>query len=508
MLENGNTLQGDDLQGVIDVVKGAIETFSKDSDNLPNYQVVDAKKFATNYLNSCVGVCIEKAGQGHSRVKAETEAFIMDMFEQYMIGRDGDNIPHYFYADSRNSAMVYNGRYYVHHTQEELALIAKYVIREADVNKVYEKNSPKKIADEVLMELWNGYYKWQPNNRHFVFANGVLDTETMQLLEHSEQYLTNNIFDVDFDPNAKCPTFQSCLDDALGKDEQMILQELCGYTLFPDSRHEKIGVLVGNGRNGKSLILRAISYALGDSRVSHYNLAEMTDTKGLSIAKSMGMIANISYDSGNVIKVGSEAVFKQYCSGEPLKAKLLYKDHTETTSYPKSIIAVNELPQSADFSDGFYRRFLIIEFPKQIPLEKVDVNLFDRLKTEQVGILLWIIEGFKRLKRRGRFSESESTKQAMEEYLDNSNNVKRFLRETGWQKSDKKIRLSSLYSIYKDWAEKNGHKNPITSTKFGTRLRMLQFEVRASSGNATYVWAEKVEQLPDTDYLNDDDIPF
>jgi putative DNA primase/helicase len=218
----------------------------------------------------------------------------------------------------------------------------------------------------------------------------------------------------------------------------------------------------------------------------------------------MGKIANISYDSGNVIKVGSEAIFKQYCSGEPLKAKILYKQHTETTSYPKSLIAVNELPQSADFSDGFYRRFLIVEFQRQIPIEQVDVNLFDKLKKEQVGILLWIIEGYKRLKSNGRFTESESTKQAMEDYRTNSDNVKIFLREMGWRKSDKKVKLSNLYSIYKEWAEKNGYRNPVASTKFGVRLRLLQFEVKASTGNITYVWAEQEERPIEVD----DNAPF
>lgn len=504
MLVQVNTPQVEVLQGVMDATKDAINSFYKGSKNILNYQVVDAKKFATDYFDGSVGMCIPRLGEMATRVEQKTEAEILDVFEQYTAVREGDNMPRYFHADSRHSVMVYNGRYYEHQTAEELEIIIKYALRNAEVGKVYEKNSPKKIADEVLKELWNGNYRWTPSGQYFVFANGVLNTDTMQLLPHSEKYLTNNIFDVDFDPNAKCEEFQKCLDFSLGKDEQLTLQELCGYMLFPDCRHEKIGVLVGNGRNGKSLLLRAISYALGDERCSHYNLSEMTDSKGLSIASSMGKIANISYDSGNVIKVGSEAIFKQYCSGEPLKAKILYKQHTETTSYPKSLIAVNELPQSADFSDGFYRRFLIVEFPKQIPIEQVDVNLFDQLKKEQVGILLWIIEGYKRLKSNGRFTESESTKQAMEDYRTNSDNVKIFLREMGWRKSDKKVKLSNLYSIYKEWAEKNGYRNPVASTKFGVRLRLLQFEVKASTGNITYVWAEQEERPIEVD----DNAPF
>jgi phage/plasmid-associated DNA primase len=92
----------------------------------------------------------------------------------------------------------------------------------------------------------------------------------------------------------------------------------------------------------------------------------------------------------------------------------------------------------------------------------------------------------------------------MEDYLTNSDNVKIFLREMGWRKSDKKVKLSNLYSIYKEWAEKNGYRNPVASTKFGVRLRLLQFEVKASTGNITYVWAEQEERPIEVD----DNAPF
>ena len=48
MLVQVNTPQVEVLQGVMDATKDAINSFYKDSKNLTNYQVVDAKKFATD----------------------------------------------------------------------------------------------------------------------------------------------------------------------------------------------------------------------------------------------------------------------------------------------------------------------------------------------------------------------------------------------------------------------------------------------------------------------------
>ena len=146
MLVQVNTPQVEVLQGVMDATKDAINSFYKDSKNLTNYQVVDAKKFATDYFDGSVGVCIPRLGEMATRVEQKTEAEILDVFEQYTAVREGDNMPRYFHADSRHSVMVYNGRYYEHQTAEELEIIIKYALRNAEVGKVYEKNSHKVLT--------------------------------------------------------------------------------------------------------------------------------------------------------------------------------------------------------------------------------------------------------------------------------------------------------------------------------------------------------------------------
>ena len=517
MLVQVNTPQVEVLQGVMDATKDAINSFYKDSKNLTNYQVVEketAKDFSHRYLMGTIGINIENQFRNHNRVEADAEAFMCELFETYITGNQGDNVPYYFLSDGRNAVRVFNGRYFERVGQEEFGLFIKRVLFDANTSRVYTQKSHKPIADEVLKEL---YYtpdrKWKPQGRYLIFNNGVLDTEEMKLLPFSEEYQTNAIFDVDFNPDAKCSTFQRCLDDALDKEEQMVLQEACGYMLCPDSRFEKLPVLYGSGRNGKSAILRAVSYALGEDRVSHFNLSEMTNPNGIAIASSMNKIANICYDSGNVIKVDSEHIFKTYTSGEPLKAKVLYQQPMETTNYPKSIIAVNELPLSADFSTGYYRRFMVIPFRKEIPIEKVNVNLFDDLKTEQMGILLWIIKGYKRLMQYG-FTECSTINKAIEEYRVNSDNVATYLNEEGWEKADETTEFKILYNLFVQWhKEYGGGGKTMSSKKFGERLRYLGYRVEKGSGNKTYVFAHKLlpiedVKLPTYSTYSDDECAF
>lgn len=476
----------------------------KDSEKQQDEQKT-AQEFLENYLLEVVGISIWGKGANDDRISKGLEASFISLFERYMTGCEGDNIPIFLYAESAYNFRLFNGKYFERATLKDLKSLVKNVLKASQVGDIYIYNSAEKIAKEVA-ETLERLRKWLPESKYFSFSNGVLNIETMQLQRHNEKIQTKNIFDCEFSENADCPIFRRCVADALAPEEAAVLQEMCGYLLFPDCRHEKIGVLVGNGRNGKSVILRAISHALGDAngRVSHCNLQQLTDSNGICIANSIGAIANICYDSGNIIKVGNEAIFKQYVSGEPILCKVLYQQPTETTAYPKSIIAVNELPQSSDFSDGYFRRFLLLPFNRQIPLEKVNKQLDEKLRAESVGILLWVIEGYKRLLANGDFSNSSVVEAVQNRYRTESDSVASFVVEKQMQPSEKgKRELSQVYSDFKEYLVANGFQS-MSSRKFAERLRHLGFHLSRGTGGqmcVSFTFAEKIihsdlEKLP------------
>lgn len=453
---------------------------NKDSENQANKQET-ARDFAHNYLMNTVGISIENLNQGDAKVKQDVEAMMSELFERYITGKDGDSVPRYFLADGRNALRVYNGRYFERVEQEEFGLYIKKVLYDSHTSRVYIQKSHKPIADEVLKELYYSPRQWQPQSRYLVFTNGVLDTETMQMLNFSEEYQTNNIFDFDYIEDAKCPLFEQALKDALDEDTAKVLQELFGYQLFSDARHEKIGVLVGCGRNGKSVIMKAVAYALGRDRVTNYSLPQIADKSGIHISAMVGKMANICFDSGSIVKVGDECLVKRYTSGEPLLCKKLYQQPYLTTDYPQSVIAVNALPQSSDMSNGWFRRFLIIEFPRQIPIEKVDNQLFEKLKAERVGILLWVLEGMKRLIEQGRFSHSEAIERVANQYRTDLDSVAEWLEEMGYFPTDKEnLPLLEVFQRYDQWREANRFQ-PMKRTTFRKRLEALKYKVWKSS---------------------------
>ena len=68
------------------------------------------------------------------------------------------------------------------------------------------------------------------------------------------------IMDYDYDANAKCPVWESFIDDVTDEEPRRAenLQFIAGYTLFSDCRHQKVFILVGSGGNGKSVYLEIV----------------------------------------------------------------------------------------------------------------------------------------------------------------------------------------------------------------------------------------------------------
>ena len=207
-------------------------------------------------------------------------------------------------------------------------------------------------------------------------------------------------------------------------------------------------------------------------------------------------MANICFDSGSVIKVGDEAIFKQYVSGEPILCKQLYQQPYLTTDYPQSVIAVNTLPQSSDMSDGWFRRMLIIEFPRQIPIEQVNTQLFEELKKERMGILLWVLRGMRRLIQQEKFSTSKAIEDVATQYRKDIDSVALWLDERRYFPSNKEsVTLATLFENYDKWRETNRF-SAMRQTTFRKRLEALKYRVYKSGTTVVGIEQKIDETLP------------
>ncbi len=313
--------------------------------------------------------------------------------------------------------------------------LAKQFMSAAYVDSVLERS--KKDCHKALINLKNGTFE--------------LSDQVLKLREPDKDDFLTYQLNFEYDEKAECPLFEKFLNRVLpDKTLQMILAEYIGY-IFIKSEYlklEKVLLLHGSGANGKSVFFEII-YALlgGKENVCNFSLENLTSASGYHRAMLGGKLLNYATEISSKI---NESIFKQLASGEPVEARMPYGDPFILTNYGKMIFNCNYLPKTKDYSEAFYRRFIIIPFDVTIPKEEQDKQLANKIiKNELPGVFSWVLEGFKRLVTQKEFTESWKTDAITNEYMKEVDSVTLFLRESGFTESTVNfITISELYEHY------------------------------------------------------------
>lgn len=268
------------------------------------------------------------------------------------------------------------------------------------------------------------------------FLNGTLDLGTNIGTFHSSTDYFRYVLPYNYAYGASCHMFMKYLDEVLpDKKTQMVLAEYIAWLFLPDLKLEKVLFLYGSGCNGKSVFVDIIEALLGRDNVSHESLSDMCgEFGGNSRANLAGKLLNTCSDVAPNAFSGD--IFKRIASGEPISAKILYKDVVTITDYARMIFCLNELPKTNDRSDGYFRRFLIVPFKVQIPKSKIDPKLTQKIiSTELPGIMNWVLKGMGRLIIQQGFTESKLCQRELEKYRNgkNKNEISLILPD-GYQK--------------------------------------------------------------------------
>lgn len=357
----------------------------------------------------------------------------------------------------------------------------------------------KKVDDLFNQAKLDLYTEVNTNKNILNFKNGTYEIDNMCFREHRKDDFAMYCLPYEYSAKANCPNWIAFLKEVLPQEDlQIAFQEAVAYPLS-NLHLEKISYLVGRGRNGKSVALGVVCYVLGEENISHVTLEQIVKNDGKGVYQMLNKLVNITYESSpNILNTAS---FKSYVSGEDLTVKRLYDNEYTTTNYPQTIIASNSIPQSSDFSEGFYRRFNLIPFNETIPLEKVNPNLKEELCEEAAGIMNWILEGIIRLRENKRFSKCETIEKLQNEYRIESDNVYSFLDENNYTQSETEVKLFSLFfREFEDYCQVNNYK-PMGKKTFKQRLKNLKYKIKYHTGNNLYIWIEKDTKLKDETYL-------
>jgi len=270
-----------------------------------------------------------------------------------------------------------------------------------------------------------------------VVKNGILDTKNRILFDHNPDEKHINKIPIFYDPEAKItPEFDEFLKTIFkGVEWQIsIMQEMFGFCLYKEYFLEKFFFLVGDGGNGRSILLNILTDFLGLNNISGLTLHEVCKPPDKHMLVGLhGKFANICGETGNE-DIKDLGTTKRATGGDVIEARDLYKSWIRFYNYSKFFFSMNEPPVIHDNTRGRKRRMVILDFPVKFVAGK-NAKEKETLRAELTkleslsGMLNWSLEGLNRLLKNRVFSDERSESTMAIDYEKKSNPVKYFVHE-------------------------------------------------------------------------------
>lgn len=320
----------------------------------------------------------------------------------------------------------------------------------------------------------------------FNVQNGYIDLANGQLMEHQRNKYFTRISYAEYNKGYECPLWLKFLDETFSGDQGLIeyIQRAIGYSMSSDMSEQVMFILLGNGRNGKSVFLNVMRDVFGTYAMNIQPstiTAKGTQNANQDIARLKGARFVTTTEPNRGMKL-DEGVVKQMTGGDVMTARFLYGKEFEFHPEFKIWMATNYKPVISGTDDGIWRRMAIIPFENQIPIEKVDKKLEFKLKQETAGILNWCIEGYQKWRLDG-LGEPDVIEQQRHDYRTEMDIVARFIEET-CDTTDKKAetKAKDLWEAFKSWVEESNEYDKFSAKRFYMELEKLHEKKRKSDG--------------------------
>jgi putative DNA primase/helicase len=193
--------------------------------------------------------------------------------------------------------------------------------------------------------------------------NGLYDIAANKLKPHTYRYLSKNQIPVRFDPKARCKRFGKFLGEVVYPDQVRTVVEVLAYTFLRDNPFELYVILLGVGANGKSVLMHVLTKLHGDDNVSNTPLVTLLNNR-FSTKELEGKNVNIDMELSKAT-ITDMAMLKKLTGQQPIRIEPKHLPAYNIKLWAKQFFSTNEMPEMMDFTDGHYRREVVISFPYQ-----------------------------------------------------------------------------------------------------------------------------------------------
>lgn len=331
-------------------------------------------------------------------------------------------------------------------------------------------------SDPWIVNCWNGTI----DLKAFEHVDDQLRGERL-LRDHDQTDRITKTLRGNFNLDADDTRWIDFLHQIHAGDADMVefLQRAVGYCLTGTTREQCFFLLVGLGKNGKTVfreVLRFLwnDYAIEtpfDTFIPRHNHGvprpEIVDLQGSRLIVASEGPERCRLD---------DAIIKLLTGGEQIAARRLYSDLVRFHMQGKIWLTTNHKPAVTGNDEGMWRRLLLIPHNVQISDDDDDPLLTRRLQCQADAVLKWALYGLWKYMRHG-LEPPQAVRLATQQYRSEQDILGLFLSEYVVTSAESEsvtkqdfVLKSDLYAAFEKWMKANGEK-PWASRTLGKNLR-------------------------------------
>ena len=320
-------------------------------------------------------------------------------------------------------------------------------------------------VNEILNDLKGITYTEErpkePHWRYINLKNGVFDILEKKIIDHSPDFFFLNHIPCELDDSIKeCPEIDKLFTQWVGEEEKNILYELAGYCLIRGYQYQKMFFLEGNGKNGKSKYMDLLTRFVDEKNTVSVSLSELSGRSRhrFAPARLYGKLVNnageISYDDLKDVNI-----LKKSTGGDEITAEEKFKKEFNFKNYAKMIFLTNELPETPDKTDAFYRRYYPITFPFVFNNDEANPLIIEKLSDREFQGLLYkcLYEVIPKFIERGfRFTVDPDTDKLRDMFEERSSPILQFIRTKCMEGPGLKVPKWVFKHMLNEWLRERG----------------------------------------------------
>jgi putative DNA primase/helicase len=239
--------------------------------------------------------------------------------------------------------------------------------------------TPRKVIAHLKGITMASKDKFDGNLDLINMNNGLYNWREKKLYKHSPKYWSRIQIPVNYDPEGRCSKISTVFARVMEPEDVTKFLEFAGYCLFRLYPVQKVFILLGPGRTGKSYVLDILRQFIGDANSCSVSLTNLSNNRfaGADLYGKLLDVVN-EMDSGQLL---SSDLFKQITGGskDPIRAERKYEHSFNFINFAKLVFATNKLPKTCDDTTGFYRRFEILRCDHVFTADEYDAETLDHL---------------------------------------------------------------------------------------------------------------------------------